>query len=229
MREKSIRSVGTCVGYDLWSENYDQEDNSVVALDREILSQMIGDVRGLRVVDLGCGTGQYLVRLAQSGAFVTGLDFSLGMLAQARAKLHENPEALLLRADLSEPLPLRDNCADLVISSLVLEHIRNLEQFFKEAARICRPGGRALMSNMHPALFLRDIQAHFVDDQTGSEIRFQSYPHQVSSFVMAALRAGFRISSLEEIVVGDDAGDISPKLEKFRGWPVLLIMDLEVR
>src|SRR5437764_12466232 len=73
-------------GYDLWSAVYDADANPLPAIEEPCVDRLLGDVRGLAVLDLGCGTGRHALRLAAAGAVVTALDFSPGMLDQARAK-----------------------------------------------------------------------------------------------------------------------------------------------
>ena len=53
------KRIGIIEGYDKWSERYDQESNPLIALEEPITLHLIGQVRGLQVLDLGCGTGRY--------------------------------------------------------------------------------------------------------------------------------------------------------------------------
>ena len=78
--------VPTRTGYDLWAEVYDTEDNPLIQLENEHIGPIIGNVSGLRLIDLGCGTGRHALRLAEAGARVTAVDFSEAMLSRARAK-----------------------------------------------------------------------------------------------------------------------------------------------
>ena len=73
-------------GYDRWAPFYDQGRNPSVGLKDRQIRKLLGEVRGLRVADLGCGTGRNAIALAEAGAEVTALDFSNEMLAQARQK-----------------------------------------------------------------------------------------------------------------------------------------------
>ena len=73
-------------GYDRWSLVYDHDANPHIALEEPLLREQLGSVRGVAVLDLGCGTGRHSLWLASAGAVVTALDISEGMLAQARLK-----------------------------------------------------------------------------------------------------------------------------------------------
>ena len=69
-------------GYDRWASIYDHDLNPLPALEEPVFRAAVGDVRGLSVVDLGCGTGRHAIWLA-GGAAVIAIDFSEGMLAEA--------------------------------------------------------------------------------------------------------------------------------------------------
>lgn len=72
-------------GYDRWSPYYDQKGNLAVALKQREIGRLMANVRGLRVADLGCGTGVNSIAMAEGGAEVTGVDFSAGDGNSARA------------------------------------------------------------------------------------------------------------------------------------------------
>src|SRR5271170_4678065 len=78
--------LSTKEGYDRWADIYDGDDNPLVALEEPWVDKLLGDVNGLKVADIGCGTGRHALRLAAAGAIVQAVDFSEGMLARAQAK-----------------------------------------------------------------------------------------------------------------------------------------------
>src|SRR6185295_11091337 len=145
-------------GYDGWAAVYDHDANPLLALEEPLVRAVVGDARGLAALDLGCGTGRHALWLARAGASVTALDFSEGMLAAARAKPGAEAVRFVVH-DLHEPLPFASSAFDLVVSGLVLEHLRDLAAFFGEVRRVLRPGARAVVSAMHPAMLLRGSQA----------------------------------------------------------------------
>jgi malonyl-CoA O-methyltransferase len=216
---------GIRAGYDRWAQVYDHDANPLPALEEPLVRAAAGDVHGRAVLDLGCGTGRHAVWLAAAGAAVTAVDFSTGMLAEARRK----PGAAAVRFlvhDLHEPLPFRDATFDLVVSGLVLEHLGDLTAFFGEARRVLRPDGRAIVSAMHPAMFLRGSRARFTDPVTGDRVEPGSLPHQLGDFVMAAVRAGFRLEGIDEQAPDADFARRYPRAAKYVGWPMLVLLIL---
>jgi ubiquinone/menaquinone biosynthesis C-methylase UbiE len=204
---------------------YDCDANPLQALEEPIVWRAIGDPRGRIVLDLGCGTGRHSLRLAAAGATVTALDFSEGMLEEARRK--PGAESVrFTRHDLHGPLPIPNGEFDLVVSGLVLEHLRDLNLFFVEMRRVLNSGGRAVISAMHPAMFLRRSQARFSDPSSGELVQPGSLAHSISEFVMSAVRAQLRLVDIEEVSPSSKFAEEYPRAAKYVDWPMLVVMQL---
>jgi ubiquinone/menaquinone biosynthesis C-methylase UbiE len=152
-------------------------------------------------------------------------DFSKGMLDEARRK-SGSEQIRFVCHDLHSPLPFADGEFDLVVSGLVLEHLRELGSFFAEIKRVLKLGGRAVISAMHPAMFLRGSQARFTDPTTGELVQPGSIPHSISEFVMAAIRAELHLAGLEEHSPDVEFAARYPRAEKYVGWPMLVVLQL---
>ncbi len=94
-------------------------------------------IRGLRVLNLGCGTGGFNVAAEAAGALVSGVDVDPEAVAIARAR---TSSARIIRAA-AESLPFRDASFDLVHCVSTLEHVADSTRALREAARVLRPGG----------------------------------------------------------------------------------------
>ena len=220
-----IEILPTQAGYDRWAEFYDGEDNPLVLLEERHLAPLAGEVAGLAVADIGCGTGRHALRLAAAGARVTAVDFSEAMLERARAK--PGAEAVtFVRHDLTEPFPLASAAFNRVFCCLVLDHIAELDKFFRELSRLCRPTGRVIISVMHPAMSLRGVQARFIDPVSGRRISLASHAHQMSDYLMAAVRAGLILEHAAEYAADAALAAQSARAGKYLGWPMLLLLKL---
>jgi ubiquinone/menaquinone biosynthesis C-methylase UbiE len=213
-------------GYDRWAEIYDAEQNWLIYLEEPEVDRLMGDVAGLDIVDVGCGTGRHAVRLAERGASVVGVDFSTGMLSRARTKPGAEKVRWIVH-DLGDlPLPLPERAFDRVLCALVVDHIRDLPELFAELARLCAPDGRVVVTAMHPAMLLKGLQARFVDPDTGRETRPESQPNLIADYVNAAVGSGLRILRVGEHIVEDELARRAPRAEKYLGWLGLFWMEL---
>jgi SAM-dependent methyltransferase len=99
---------------------------------------------GVRALELGCGTGVFLERVAGCGATIAGLDLSPELLARAQGRLAGVSSVALLRGN-AEEMPLREHAFDSVYGSSILHHL-DLDRALTELHRVLRPGGRLVFA-----------------------------------------------------------------------------------
>jgi len=121
------------------------------------LARLLGDVRGRRILDAGCGEGVYSRYLANAGASVVGIDGSEKMIRYARDKA---PQITFQAADLLETLDFPDATFDAVISAGVLMSLPKLDTFLAESIRILRPCGVLAVAVHHPAFSNPTMRLH---------------------------------------------------------------------
>lgn len=134
-------------------ERYSQLSRSVEGLEGApewpALRALLPDLRGLKVLDLGCGFGWFCRWAREQGAAqVLGIDVSEKMLARARADTSD-PEVAYISADM-ERLEFSPALFDLIYSSLALHYIERLRELLAQAHRALVPGGRLVFSVEHP-------------------------------------------------------------------------------
>jgi SAM-dependent methyltransferase len=103
----------------------------------------LGNVRGLDVLDLGCGHGMAAIVLARRGACVTACDLSLDYLREARARAHANGTAVRWAVGDGERLPFADATFDRIWGNAILHHL-DMHRAGAEVKRVLRPGGVAV-------------------------------------------------------------------------------------
>lgn len=141
--------------YALWAPSYPAHAHNPVmqAEERAMLGLMPAALRGRAVLDVGCGSGRYMLHALRRGAArVTGVDLSPQMLERAGAELaalHADAQVALVQGSLAA-LPLPDAQADLTVCGLVVGHLDDLGQSLAELRRVTRPGGTLLCSDVHP-------------------------------------------------------------------------------
>ena len=106
---------------------------------------LLGDVRGLRVVDFGCGSGGNTVLLANRGAELWGVDISADLIRLAQRRLAVNGRAggAQFVVGSAHDLPFPDGSVDVLLGIAILHHL-DLALVAKEVHRVLRPGGRAI-------------------------------------------------------------------------------------
>ena len=112
----------------------------------ERLFQLLAPRSNNLYLDIGCGTGNYTIALANKGLRFYGLEPSEEMLSTARQK---NDEINWLRGN-AEKIPLIDNVFDGAIATLTIHHWVNLKKAFKEIARVVKPGGPVIIFTALP-------------------------------------------------------------------------------
>lgn len=215
-----VAPAETARAYDVWAQEYDSFDNPLVAMTGYALARAPLQVSGLRVVELGCGTGRNTARvLRQGAASYVGVDASEGMLARARESTGDG-RVRWIHADVMSALPLEAGSADFVLISLVLEHFESLEPIFRAVHRLLAPGGRCRFLEIHPGLVEGGVQAHFWHQ--GVEHRLPSFPHAPVKYAQALAAVGLDTTATIEWYASDEAIERCAKLEKHRGRPVLV-------
>lgn len=190
-------------GYDRWAKVYDGYVNSTVATDDLYFPPLWAQVAKVKVLEIGCGTGRHTVRLAQQGNDVTAIDLSAGMLRVAREKLSAYDRVRFIEADfMAHNLDLAG--FDIALTALVLEHIADLDPFFKAIALTLRPGGVFYMSEIHPDRIAGGTQANFIDPENGEAVRLTSFAHTATDIETEALNAGLQLQQQADIIGGDD-------------------------
>jgi SAM-dependent methyltransferase len=219
-------SIGVLEGYDCWAVTYDGDPNPLIALEEKVTLELIGDVEGQRVLDLGCGTGRYCSLLARLGARAIGLDRSGQMLKHARRKSAPDSRYELGQATVNQ-LPLPDRSIDLVVCALTVGHLDDLEPLVGEAARVLRRAGRLVITDVHPYW---PISGHdYVEffDPSGQEYRIPVYPHLIEEYWRLGRELGLYVEDIQEPRIDGRLIEDFPSLIDLEGVPLGIVLALQ--
>ena len=114
----------------------------------------LGEVTGLRALELGCGAGQFGIKVAMRGADVTGLDFSIAQLRHATEHLEETGARFPLVQANGERLPFRNDVFDLVFCDHGVMGFADPLVTVPEVARVLRPGGSFVFNGTTPWIWV---------------------------------------------------------------------------
>jgi ubiquinone/menaquinone biosynthesis C-methylase UbiE len=131
---------------DKWSISFDER---CIAYAREKFLKVAPDARYGKVLEIGAGTGFFIINLAQAGLvhepFAT--DISPGMVEVClRNAQNVGIHNMKARTADAEALPFEDGFFDLVVGHAVLHHLPDVEAAFKEAFRVLKPGGALVIA-----------------------------------------------------------------------------------
>jgi ubiquinone/menaquinone biosynthesis C-methylase UbiE len=132
-----------------------------------------------RVLDAGCGTGDYTGTLARAGFQVTGIDYASGMLRRARSKLALTPagSVSLRMASLDRPLPFQDASFDHCILVSVLQAVVEPRFTLGELWRVLEPGGTLIVVHyprppLHDLPLLAEVKTRLAGSRDRSPLAF---------------------------------------------------------
>lgn len=133
--------------HDSWAESIrvdevmvDESFEACTSPENRIVLERLGELRGRRILELGCGAGEASVYFAKQGAEVTATDLSAGMLEVVQKVAARHGVAVSIKRSVSNKLDFPDNSFDVVYAANLLHHV-DIEPTLAEAARVLKPGG----------------------------------------------------------------------------------------
>lgn len=207
-----------------------------------LLSVLPESFEGLRVLDLGCGFGNFARKARELGArSVVGVDISARMLKYAAN--HTDDPAIEYRQVSIEELGLDEGRFDLIISSLVLHYVEDYRVALRQIASLLAKGGRFAFSVEHPMCTALP-QQQWIRDSSGKELFWPiddyqeegsrstnwfvdgviKYHRTVETYVTGLLQAGLIVRALKEPEPVKGASNHNSVIELHRRRPPFLIL-----
>ncbi|WP_232668233.1 class I SAM-dependent methyltransferase [Pseudonocardia sp. TRM90224] len=206
-------------GYNVWSATYD-DGNSAFDFDEPVIAEILDAVPAGVAVDAACGTGRISALLAARGHHVIGVDSSPDMLARAVTNV---PGGEFRLGDLGK-LPVDDATADVVVCALALTHAPGLGPAMAEFARVLKPGGHLVISDLHPERVALGANPT-LRGPDGRPGRLPGHRHLVGDYLRAALPLGLQVRACVEPTLGDGAPESpaapqAPRAQHLGPWEV---------
>lgn len=221
-----------------WVRLMEQGDPNRVLLLDEIMLRLCGEVRGLDVLDVGCGEGRFCRMLAARGAKTVGIDPTTALIAEAR---RQQPAGIFHEAG-AEALPLAEASVDLVVSYVALVDIPDFRSAIREMARVLRPGGRVVVANLNG--FITATTRFWARDEMNNKLHWTmdnyvverpnraewagisvvNWHRPLSAYMQEFLGAGLRLEHFDEPQPRPEAVKARPEMNDFRRAPLFCTM-----
>ncbi len=220
LRDRGVLAerVSAATAYQQQAAGYDEHaGGGLFATDEPVVADCLDGRSPGIALDAACGTGRFADFLARRGHQVIGVDSSPDMLDHARRRV---PGGQFHLGNLDQ-LPLPDESVDVIVCALALVHVPALPPVMAEFARVLRPGGDLVISDMHHEAVNRGsvIKAR---GPAGEPWLAATYRHQLGDYLRPALSLGLQVRRCEEPTsVGSDtplpvtAGEIGD----WQHWP----------
>lgn len=202
MSQKDIKNT-----YEKMAQTYDQLIDTKpynAYYDRPNTLALLGAVKGLSILDAGCGPGKYAQMLLDKGAQVTGFDHSEQMVQLATAR--NKGRGCFFVHNMLEPLEMLETASfDKVLCALALHYVEDWNPVLQEFARVLKPQGQLVLSIGHPFCDYQFSPSnnyfeleYFTTYWKSFDQRVSSYRRSLQDAIMPLLNNGFYLEELLE-------------------------------
>lgn len=233
------------VDIDEWIQKAQTNDFRLVYIMPYTLEKL-GDVQNKVILDLGCGDGGYSRALAHKGAVVTAADCSEAMIEYARNKAIEEGLQInhsVINANVLDDFS--DNQFDIVLCSMMLMDVEDLDGTLKEIHRVLKPKGTVFISILHPCF--KGKETKWLKNKDSIEVLVSDYHHPkewvgeikgmsapilyrhrtLSEYVKAFVKNNFKIIDMNEPIPTEEQSQMSPRVAWLKKIPMYLFIELE--
>jgi len=173
--------------------------------------RLLGDLKGKRVLELGCGGAQCSIAFARQGATAIGVDFSAQQLAFARRLCErEDVRVELRQGDLADLAFLRADSIDVVFSANAFGYVDDLNRVFRQVHRVLKVSAPLVFSLPHPSYSMIDdtgdeplrVRRSYFDpapiEQRLGGVAFTQYHHTMADIYMGLARSSYKVDMMLE-------------------------------
>ncbi len=221
-----VQERGVVEAYDIWAGNYDaQPGNLMLDLDELVFGRLLNniDIKNKTVADIGCGTGRHWsIILSKEPAGLSGFDVSPGMLKKLEEKFpsastHVITDNLFSGVD--------DQTYDIILSTLTVAHIENIEEALAVWCRITKKKGDIIITDFHPDALAFGGKRTF--KHQNKHIAVQNFVHSTDTIKAIMLKNNFHVVAEEEMRVDETVKHYYQQqnalhvYERFKDFPII--------
>lgn len=217
--------------------------NNIV--EKPTMLSLLPDLKGKKLLDLGCGTGEHLALYLEHGAdFVVGMDLSEAMLTQAAQNLSQKrPRFSLYQSSMEQLNALPENDFDIITSSFAFHYVQDFPKLLADIKAKLKPNGTLVFSQEHPIVtaykggerwekntqkeqvayrlnFYRDEGER---DRTWFKQPFKTYHRTTATIINQLIEAGFQIEKVAEPMLAEQP-EWHAEFKDLQHRPVLLFI-----
>lgn len=217
--------------YDLWAEGYDTESgNLMLYFDRILFENFLvkANLTGKRILDFGCGTGRYWKELLKVyPEKLIGCDISESMITKLKKKFPRSEVYIINNNNLHF---FSDHSFDFIISTLVIAHIKNIEEIVIEWNRLLKKEGEIFITDFHPDALNRGAKRTF--NNNGNMITIKNYTHPVEKVESLFSSLKFEIIDKDEKLIDENVKEFYTRknalniYEEFKNVPMIYSLHL---
>ena len=187
--------------YNIWAEQYDTNLNKTRDLEAVAFRDNLSKLNFETCLEIGCGTGKNTEWLITKSKEILAIDLSQEMLSKAKEKISSDTVEFQ-QADINQPWTFTNKQFELICFSLVLEHIDDLDNIFKNSSNKIVTGGHVYIGELHPFKQYSGSKARF-ETENGQQI-VTCFNHNISDFTQSAKKFGFEITDINEYFDDND-------------------------
>ncbi|WP_435921516.1 class I SAM-dependent methyltransferase [Paenibacillus sp. DYY-L-2] len=209
-------------------------------IEQPAIKKMLPDLKGLKVLDLGCGFGELAIDLIRRGAAqVTGVDISERMLSIAK----KHPQIDYFQSSM-EDIEFQRHEFDLIVSSLAFHYIEDYGSLIGRVATWLKPNGFLIFSTEHPMVLAHKSQEGWITDSNGNRLHWPidnyneegprsqfwgidgviKYHRKISTLINGLIHSGLMIQEIDEPESTVEGLEKMPKLMSERRRPSFIII-----
>lgn len=194
-------------------------------IEQPAMRRAVGEVRGLKIFEAGCGPGILAEFLVHEGAKVVGFDVSPKMVEHAKKRVPNN--ATFFVADMAKKLPVdQDGQFDMVVASLAIDYVKDWSTPLSEFHRLLKPKGKFIFTIQHPlgswnwykpecAFGVQYVEANW-KNFTEEPVVVPDYYRSFEEVINPLIAGGFKILKVEDCKPIDALRSLDPyKFGKF--------------